>query len=152
MEAGVQRIVMSLNKGASDSLDADQRQGLVRQYNNFAGALGELAVAKHLGLFWSGGLATYKAPDVGGFQVRTNHQPWGDLIVRAHDPQNAAYILVTCDVMDARRYVLRGWLWGAEAQRPEYWRLGEKTMPPAYFVPQAVLRSMSELHLENGDR
>lgn len=39
---------------------------------NTIGCFGELAVAKHLGLYWNGALGDYDAADVGRFQVRTS--------------------------------------------------------------------------------
>jgi hypothetical protein len=102
------------------------------------GAAGELAVAKWADKFWSGNLGDLDADDVGRIQVRTRSRHDYDLIIHPSDPDNRAFVLVTGL---APHFVLRGWIWGAEGKRPEYWRdpAGGR---PAFFVPQAALRPM----------
>lgn len=121
---------------------------------NVLGALGEKAVAKHFGVYWSGALGDYRAKDVGGAQVRTTDHPDGCLIV--HEPPNGSgkgdspsdpFILVTVHQEDGPpTFWLRGWCMGRDAQRIEYYRTSG-VRHPAYFVPPEDLRSMSELRL-----
>lgn len=107
---------------------------------HLVGALGEAALAKHLGIYWSVGVV--RAPDVGGYQVRATTRADGCLIVHDGDDADAPYILA---VVAPRRFAVRlvGWLRGREAQQGRYWR--ETTGRPAYFVPQGALRDIKEL-------
>lgn len=106
------------------------------------GALGELAVAKALGMYWSGSINGFRAPDVGqSIQVRTRSRHDYDLIVRDSDADEAAFVLVTGS---APEYHVRGWMRGALAKRDEY-RQEHGGRPPAYFVPAAHLLSLGAL-------
>jgi len=107
------------------------------------GALGEMAVAKHYDLFWSGALGDYKAHDVGGAQVRTTAKPDGCLIVHARDADSDPFIFV---VQDKWNFWLRGWILGKDAKQLRFWRTqGVRT--PAFFVPQDALLPIEELQL-----
>jgi len=105
------------------------------------GACGEMAVARHLGRYWSGALGNLKAADIGiGVQVRTRSQPDYDLILHPEDPDDDAFVLVTgC----APRFTLRGWIYGRDGKDDRWWQdpAGGR---PAYFVPQSVLRPMGQ--------
>ena len=102
------------------------------------GACGEMAVAKWAGKYWNGAIGDLKADDVGKLQVRTRSNHAYDLIVHRSDPDDRAFVLVTGL---APHFILRGWIWGRDAKRDEWWRdpAGGR---PAFFVPQAALRPM----------
>ncbi len=108
---------------------------------HIAGACGELAFAKWRGVFWPGGINTFKNTDVGKVQVRTRSKEDYDLIVRDGDADDEAFVLV---VGTGVSYGIVGWLWGREAKRPE-WSKCYGRRRPAYFVPQAALHPMEEL-------
>lgn len=101
------------------------------------GALGECAVAKALGLYWTGNLGNLRATDVGRYQVRTRSRHDYDLILHPEDPDDDVYFLVTG--LNGR-YRIHGWILGRDGKRDEYWSdpAGGR---PAYFVPQAALES-----------
>src|SRR5688572_3645476 len=102
------------------------------------GAAGELAVAKALGLFWSGAVGNLAADDVGPLQVRTTRVEAGCLIVHPSDPADRAFVLVTGQAPD---FMLRGWIMGRHAKRHKWWAdpAGGR---PAFFVPQRALQDV----------
>lgn len=103
------------------------------------GACAELAVAKHTGLYWSGGVDTMDGPDVGRqFQVRWTAD--GRLLVRPENPSEYWYVLVTgrCPAM-----VIHGMIWGANAKRPEWLtHLGHPNRPLVHAVPSSMLQAV----------
>jgi len=128
---------------------ASIRQGLKHKYGmatagwteSIEGACGELAVAKLLNIYWDGSVNTFKAPDVGTLQVRTRSRHDYDLIVRPEDSGDEKFVLVTGV---APEYVVRGWMLGKDAKRPEFLKTyGNRH--PAYFVPQDKLLSIDEV-------
>lgn len=106
------------------------------------GACGEMAVAKLLGLYWSGSVNTFRVGgDVANLQVRTRSKDDYDLLVRHCDRDGDVFVLVTGACPS---YCVRGWMLGKEAKQPGYFKeLGGR--PGAYFVPQWSLRDIREL-------
>jgi hypothetical protein len=95
-------------------------------------------VAKSLGAYWHGFASDpFALPgDVGRVQVRSTTREDGCLIVQRADPDDAWFVLVVGRVPTFR---LAGWLPGAEAKRPEWWRANAPH--PAFFVPQHALEA-----------
>tara|TARA_Y100000310_G_scaffold191013_1_gene191013 strand:+ start:2173 stop:2637 length:465 start_codon:yes stop_codon:yes gene_type:complete len=106
------------------------------------GACGEMAVAKWSGVFYDGALGDFEAKDAGKYQVRTNPNDWGDLILHPRDNDDDIFILVLSH--ESPVFYLRGWLYGREGKKKEYWRDGTKGRP-AFFAPQEILRDVAEL-------
>jgi hypothetical protein len=103
------------------------------------GAGGELAVAKLSGKYWGGHIGTFKGSDIGrGVQVRTRSRHDWDLIVREHEADDQAFVLVTGQ---APHFAVRGWIMGADAKSPA-WLKAHGGRPPAFFVPQSALRPL----------
>lgn len=136
-EIGRMRKIHSLSKGLSNNHGFSGNGW----NEDIEGACAEQAVAKALGIYWDGGIDTYKAGDVGPYQVRWTPSHSNSLIVRKQDNSQAVYILVTgmCPA-----YTLQGWVRGGEAQRPE-WLRDYNGRPPAWFVPTGSLHPMSTL-------
>jgi hypothetical protein len=99
------------------------------------GACGEMVVAKHLGVYWDGGINTFKEPDLPGIQVRTRSRHSFDLIVRPDDSDTDQFVLVTGHCPS---YRIRGWILGRDAKKPEHLK-DHGGRPPAYFVPAELL-------------
>ena len=99
------------------------------------GAIGELAVAKWLNMYWHPHVGRYDADDVGPFQIRTSSRVAGDLILHPRDADAKPFILVTGV---GPRFYICGWCLAAEGKLREYWRdpAGGR---PAFFVPARVL-------------
>lgn len=108
---------------------------------NMEGAAGEMAVAKALGIYWSGNIGNLGAADVGPMQVRTSSRSDGDLILHPRDRDDAIFVLAT-GLAPSFRIV--GWLYAVTGKDDKYWRdpAGGR---PAYFVPQRLLRPMYEI-------
>lgn len=108
---------------------------------DICGAFGEMAVAKALGLYWEGGVDTFKAPDIGQFQVRSSRHTNGRLIVRDNDHDDDIFILV---VGKAPSFEIVGWIKGKDAKTDAYLD-NPNELRPAWFVPQEALHPISEL-------
>jgi hypothetical protein len=120
--------------------------------SDIQGARAELAVAKAFGLDWTGRVfsnAEWKAwsqaggRDVGMLEVRSTHYPWGHLPMFEKDHNDYPYVLVI--VHSDSEYEIKGWVWGAEGKRREYWKDPAKSGKAYFNVPQSVLRSVESL-------
>ena len=98
------------------------------------GALGELVIAKHFGIFW--GKGSYGTDDVGPYEVRQTPLAHGKLIIHPGDKDDKRYYLVT-GVLGT--YYIRGYMYARDAKNPKYWSDPQGTNRPAFFVPQSDL-------------
>lgn len=105
---------------------------------DIVGALGECAVAKALGLYWSPDVNVFKVPDVGSLHVRSTKLKNGSLIIRPDDP-DGTYILAVGEINE---FNVAGFIESEDAKKPKFWKTDE---PPAWFVPQAALRDIREI-------
>lgn len=131
---GVRRQMAAVLTGRMDKYGIDHKLG----WNvHIEGACGEMAVARFLGLYYSGHVNTFKVGgDVGILQVRTRSDHEYDLLIRPDDNENEMFMLVTGTAPEFR---LQGWLWGHEARRTEWWQThGDRA--GAWFVPSKHLR------------
>jgi hypothetical protein len=109
--------------------------------NHFAGALGEIAVAKLLDLYPKlEGDPGYQGDLSSDIEIRTTGT--GHLILHPGDPDDRPFVMVSGA---APRLSVNGWLLGAEGKLPCYWRDNGNGRPPAYFVPASVLHPMETL-------
>jgi hypothetical protein len=100
------------------------------------GALGECAVAKATGLYWSPDVNVFKVPDVGAdLHVRTTNLSTGRLIIRERDP-DGIYVLA---VGELDEFIIHGWIHSDEAKHPKFWRTD------AWWIPQNALHPLSEI-------
>lgn len=136
---GVMRQVQNLEKRRRQANNHDPGRDWQDHIN---GALGECAVAKWLGIYWTGNLGNLQAADVGPFEVRTRSRAGYDLILHESDPDDRAFVLVTG--LNGE-YVIRGWILARDGKKREYWKdpAGGR---PAFFVPQAQLMDPDDLH------
>ncbi len=108
---------------------------------DIVGALGECAVAKAVGQYWSPDVNVFAIPDVGdSLHVRSTPLKTGSLIIRPDDPEGI-YILAIGEVKDWR---ICGWIRGVDGRVDRFWRTDRGT-PAAWFVPQSALRPIKEL-------
>ena len=128
---GSRRQMLSLKDGRKDAHGFDG----VGWSEHIEGALGEMALAKMLGVYWGVEANRFKLPDVGSLQVRTLSSHGYDLIVRENDADDEYFVLVTgkCPT-----YWIRGAILGRDAKKPEFLKkYGGRE--PAYFVPVNAL-------------
>lgn len=112
--------------------------------DNCDGALGEQAFAKWLDVYWDGTPNTFRTkPDVAEYEVRTNSESWGDLILRDRDKDDAVYVLVLSH--ECPRFHMQGWVYGRDGKQPQWRRKGDTSRPEAWFVPQNALNDMADL-------
>jgi hypothetical protein len=104
------------------------------------GCMGEYALAKYLGIHWSG-KGQLRKPDVGVFDVRTRSRDNYELIIHPEDPDDRIFWLV-CGRNGA--YSIKGWILARDGKKKEYWK-DPAGRNPAYFVPQSALHSPGEL-------
>jgi len=128
---GTQRTVQCLQNGSKHRYGAKDTEAWQM---SIEGAMGECALAKHLGIFWSKGLPG--ATDVGPHDVRQTPLAYGKLIVHPTDDDNRRYYLVTGLL---GKYVIHGYMYGHQAKQQKYWSDPQKTNRFAYFVPQSDL-------------
>ena len=107
--AGVSRRVDSMKSGISNQRQSDTSDWAI----DIEGACAELAVAKEMGIFWFGHVRSFKNADVGSLHVRSTVHHDGHLIVREKDPDDAVFVLVTCD---CPTYTIVGGISGAKAR------------------------------------
>ena len=109
-----------------------------RENNNWQlhidGALAEMALAKHLGLYYSKGWI--RAGDVGEFEVRSSKLSHARLIVHKDDKPDSWYWLLTGT---ENKWTVHGGMLAKDAMQEKYWDDPTKGRP-AYFVPQSDLR------------
>jgi hypothetical protein len=137
--AGVLRAADDLEKGLGHSYGADPETRWQRQ---IAGALAEVAVAKHFGRYWNG-CCGVSAQDVIGLEVRYSRLDNSCLLIKKNDRPDDRFVLVTG--LAPEGFAFRGWLYAREGQLPKYWEDRSGCNRPAFFVPQSVLRPMEEL-------
>lgn len=136
---GTMRQVDNLKKGKRHRYGTDNADSWTK---HIEGACAEMALAKHLGLFWSGNVGDHDAPDVAGFQVRQTAYATGHLMLHPDDKDHEIFVLATGT---APKFVLRGWLLAGDGKHEQHWRDPTKQNKPAYFVPQNLLHGMTSL-------
>ena len=123
------RQTQNIKNGARETYGSDPK---VAWQNAVQGAIGELVVAKALGVYWSGNIGDFQAADVCKLQVRTTAWDQGKLIVHPDEADDEWFILVT-GLKDT--YHIRGAILGRHAKQDRFW--GElQPGRPAYNVPQ----------------
>lgn len=100
------------------------------------GAMGELAVAKALGIFWSG-KGAFRGPDVGAdIQVRSS-DGGRSLILHTDDPDDSLFYFVR-RIDHGLEFEVSEPVRGRDGKRQEYWRTD--VPHPAFFCPVTPLR------------
>jgi hypothetical protein len=136
------RRIQVLQKGLKDShYKADGGEWAV----DIEGAAGEVAVAKVLGMYWSGSVNTFKdGGDVGPYQIRHTDKESGRLIIRRENPPPAIYVFVT-ETIPTFRVV--GWFdYSSVAVLRDEWLTDfGHAGPKVHAVPQSALRPIEEL-------
>ena len=113
--------------------------------DHITGALGEMAVAKGLDLYWDASVNSFKSrPDVSSLEVRTTYRPPRcSIYVSDRDDGAAKYILVS--KISKTEYDLLGWASGDEIrQRGEYKSMAAGRAPK-YWLRADQLRDMATM-------
>lgn len=108
------------------------------------GACAELAFAKLIDRYWDASQSRFRnsnGGDVGGIQVRSTIEEDGHLILRPHDRDEDAFVLV---VGCAPRFRIVGWARARDAKRPEFVRDPGGRGRPCWWIPQSALRPVPD--------
>ena len=119
-------------------------KGIEEWGKDIEGAMGEMAAAKALGVYWAGAKnRPGKQEDIKGYHVRTTDKPVGHLTIRPGDADDSKMILV---IGIHGIYRVCGWISAGEAKQREEWKddYGHPERPSVWAVPQAELRGFEE--------
>lgn len=106
------------------------------------GACAELAVAKVLGICFSGTIGTFKEPDLPHkIEVRCRSKSWHDLPIYEKDKDDRRFVLVTGK---SPNFIVHGWADGT-FRKPEFWRILDPNRPAIWAIPKGRLRSIVSL-------
>jgi len=130
--AGVMREVANIKNGAKHKYGATDKNDWQM---HIEGALAEMALAKHLNIYWSG-KGAITLPDVGDQDVRVSASHNNRLILHPDDHDGRRYWLVTGQYGS---YRIKGWILGRDGKRDEFWSDPSGSGRPAFFVPQCAL-------------
>lgn len=136
---GVMRQVQNINKGRVPAHGSGNENDWQL---HIEGALGEMAVAKALGIYWSGSLGNLSHPDVGLLQVRTRSKHGWSLILHKEDNDDDIFVLAA-GVNGS--YTLDGWIYARDGKVEKNWKDLSKKNRWAYFVDKKELNDISEL-------
>jgi hypothetical protein len=127
---GVARRISSIARGLNKNKHAE----VSNFQTDVEGAIAEACFAKQQNRYWGCGINTFKAPDVGDWQVRGTGHLDGHCIVRPNDRSGyrIAFLTVPGDRFGA---YLIGWIDTDEAKVDRYWREDKS----GWWVPQAEL-------------
>jgi hypothetical protein len=138
--AGTMRHVENLKKNRKPAYGA----GHERDWQiDIEGCLGECALAKYLGLYWSG-KGTFRGSDVGKFEVRTAAKQHYKLILHPTDDDDKIFWLA-CGLNG--NYTIKGWILAKDGKKEEYWGDNAGNNRPAYWVPQSELKPLQLLEV-----
>lgn len=138
------RQVSSLKKKGKDSVN--KKNNWVEELDkHIMGCIGELAVAKVIGVTWTGSVDTFKTESdlSGNIQVRHRSNPVWSLIVRTNDSDDDIFVLSRG--MPPGAIEVAGWMKGKDAKRDEWLSDPGGYGRPSYFVDSAHLQPMEEL-------
>ena len=120
--------------------DLDRDPGLgpphTTDERDIRGAHCEFAASIMLNLYWRPSIGELNNRDVGGLvEVRSTVLPWGRLIVKPDDDDDAPFALVVAD-MKALQFRFGGWMFARDAK---LYPLCPDHGDPAHYVDQDVL-------------
>ncbi len=153
---GIMRVVVCIKNKLKDKAGEDGYSW----ERHIEGALAEMALAKHLQMYW-GGRGSITSSDVGDFEVRNtaNH---GYKLIMHPDPRNPRHVPLRDGKGDSYEstfwlvtgkmgfYIIQGLISGQDGQRDEFWSEREGGRRSAYFIPQSALTKPQSL-LDQGE-
>lgn len=143
VQLALKRQQSAVEKKLKDSV-RKQRDWVDSLSGHIKGVIGEMAVAKALGIPYSGTLDTFRTvADVGRYlEVRHRSNPAWDLIIRDDDSDSKIYILSRG--LPPGAIEIAGWTLGKDAKQKR-WLDTKGGLRPAYFVPAEFLQPMDGL-------
>lgn len=105
------------------------------------GAGAEMAVAKHLGIYWGSDFGHNGVDIKPNIDVKFTKHLTGRLLVFTDADPDRKYVLVTGGMPT---YNVIGWMLGHDAKKEEYLDTPDRRRPPVYAVPQERLNRFHE--------
>ena len=134
------RQLSATDQGSEPRYD-EQYPGQLHE-NHQRSAMAELAVAKHLNVYWGGHVDVYRTmPDVLDLEVRYSMRE--DVKVRPDD--EGKIVSVRGTPICSRTFLLVGWCDAVDAKHEKYLSTCGQGKAPAYFLPHKELRAMEDL-------
>ena len=144
---GCLRQSTAMRDGRQDFFAADGGGG-GKWGQHIIGCQGEMAVAKHFNIFWSGTVGQVHLPDVGDLEVRTR-QPGefgADLTLRNGDKADRRYLLV---VATPPFFDIKGWMYGRDGMIETYRHPRLVNGEALFYVPPHRLQPMTALEAQD---
>tara|TARA_R110000803_G_scaffold72533_2_gene136219 strand:- start:548 stop:1060 length:513 start_codon:yes stop_codon:yes gene_type:complete len=142
---GCMRNVQSL-KMANEPEHPDEKEWW---NTNIIGALGELVIAKHFNLFWTGAVGDWKARDVYGLEVKTNQLIYPRknilMIKKKRAKPDAPYFLVAGSDFNYRIF---GWIHGSDIIKEERFSDPCGKNRPCYHMDATELNPLKEFNFK----
>ncbi|MGY3130081.1 hypothetical protein ACVWZM_000763 [Bradyrhizobium sp. USDA 4501] len=138
INAGVMRRLNAVRNGRKELYQVHAAASWNEDIN---GCIAELALAKYLGVFWSGTVGRIDLPDVGRLEVRSKIETQHRLVVRKSDDDAKLCVSVLVGIPTCQ---LCGWMLAQDAKRSE-WLLADPGKPDRFFVPNAELHPVETL-------
>jgi hypothetical protein len=149
-----QRIAITVGRLRDKGAKGADKHGLKKSEDGWklhaSGALGEMAVAKMLDVYWDAPIDTYKDADLGDkIQVKTRSHREYDLIFRKNDSVTEYFVLALLwdKWLPTKKWpsenwtvFVVGWRFGEYCIRDE-WEQSYGKREKAWFVPQNVLHT-----------
>lgn len=136
---GVQRQLRALARNRQPS-PGERAKDLQDQWGyHIEAAVGELALAKHLNVYWSD-TPNLDTRDVGSYHVRHSCHADGHLLIYPEDAPGGVYVFV---IGSGRVRNVAGWVYGHEAKERGKWRADCRR--PCWWIPQTDLNAMDWL-------
>lgn len=143
---GTARQVQAIDRQMKGRAGCDELDSWTR---HIEGAQGEMATAKVLNLYWQPIIGDPEADDVGPYQVRCNgSRRLQDMVLRPGLVKaDRIYISVLCF---APRFIVLGWILGADGVQQQWYRDGTPGRPKAFWVPRDALHDLDDLPPDPG--
>ena len=109
----------------------------------------EMAVCKHLGVYWSGGVFNgQRAQHDAGYKRQVRHTVYGNghLPIYPEDEAGDRMILVTGK---APVYQIKGWMLVASARKDVFWKQPPQVKCACWWVPQSELKPIPKTSEDN---
>ena len=124
-------------------------------YNHIAAACAECAVCRYLGIYWGGGVDTFKASDADGGRIEIRYSPTitSGSFKRSPRPKvrpsdTMPVIAVTSVSPSLSDMTIIGWIEAEDAKRPQWASRPDSDRPPCYFPPMDAWRDIDEFQRE----
>jgi len=133
---GCRRHIRAMMKGRRDRGAVEDRTKVWG--SDIEGASAEMALAKHLKIYWDCDRDLDHEGDVGDLHVRSTTHHTGKLLIYDHDPDATFVLMIT----DLPRVGLAGCINSKIARGHDEWYDDKNFLVPCWAVPQSALEEL----------